>query len=175
VLTEIKKGTGDAVEEAQKQLDFNRGQVSRIQADVKELDQSIGRLTRLLTDAEIDPVAKRAISRQLGDFELKRDALNQAMTRTAQSANDDLDEFIHAVRQAVAEVKASLTAAVTPAKLNRFVEDWIGPIRVDGDGSLHPLALETTQAPDESGACVTSNIAGGGFEPPCQYRLSRSK
>ncbi len=95
----------EAVKEAQKQLDFNRGQVSRIQADVKELDQSIGRLTRLLTDPDIDPVAKRAISRQLGDSEIKRDALQQAMTRTAQSANDDMDEFIHAVRQAIAEVK----------------------------------------------------------------------
>src|SRR5580704_13732928 len=67
---------------------------------------------------------------------------NQAMTRTAQSANDDMDEFIHAVRQAISEVKDSLTDAITPAKLNRFVEDWIGPIRVDADGSLHPLSLE---------------------------------
>jgi hypothetical protein len=88
------------------------------------------------------------------------------MTRTAQSANDDMDEFIHAVRQSISEVKESLTEAVTPAKLNRFVEDWIGPIRVDIDGTLHPLSLETTMASDDSEAVVTSNIAGGGFEPP---------
>jgi hypothetical protein len=155
----------DAVKEAQKQLDFNRGQVAQIQGDVATLDQSIGRLTRLLTDPDIDPVAKRAISRQLGDLELKRDSLQQAIVRSAHAANDDMDEFIHAVRQAVSEAKNSLSDAVSPAKLNRFVEDWIGPIRVDANGSLHPLALETTQAPDESGACVTSNIAGGGFEP----------
>lgn len=155
----------EAVKEAQKRLDFNRGQVSRIQADVKELDLSISRLTRLLTDDDIDLVAKRAISRQLGDAETKRDALQQAMMRTAQSANDNMDEFIHDVRQAISEVKDSLTDAVTPAKLNRFVEDWIGPIRVDADGSLHPLSLETTTASDESEAVVTSNIAGAGFEP----------
>jgi hypothetical protein len=153
----------DAVKAAQKQLDFNRGQVARIQVDVKALDDSIGRLTRLLTDNDIDLVAKRAISRQLGDAETKREALQQAMTRTAQSANDDMDEFIHAVRQAISEVKESLTDAVSPAKLNRFVEDWIGPIRVDADGTLHPLSLETTTASDESEAGVTSNIAGGRY------------
>jgi site-specific DNA recombinase len=156
----------EAVKEAQKRLDFNRGQVSRIQADVKELDQSIGRLTRLLTDADIDVIAKRAISRQLGDAEIKRDALQKAMSRSAESANDDMDEFIHAVRQAIVEVKDLLTDAITPAKLNRFVEDWIGPIRVDADGTLHPLTLETPTASDESEAVVTGNVAGGGFEPP---------
>jgi len=55
---------------------------------------------------------------------------------------------------------------ITPAKLNRFVEDWIGPIRVESDGSLQSQALETATASDESEAVVTSNIAGGGFEPP---------
>lgn len=53
-----------------------------------------------------------------------------------------MDEFIHAVRQAISEVKDSLTDAVTPAKLHRFVEGWIGPIRVDADGSLHPYPLK---------------------------------
>lgn len=90
----------EAVKESQKQLDFNRGQVTRIQSDVKDID-AVGRLTRLLTDPDIDLVAKRAISRQLGDAETKREALQAAMTRVAQSANDDLDEFIHSVRQAI--------------------------------------------------------------------------
>jgi site-specific DNA recombinase len=166
VFEDTESLIAEAVKEAQKQLDFNRGQVNRIQSDVKELDQSIARLTRLLTDSDVDPIAKRAISRQLGDTETKRESLQQAMTRAAQASNDDLDEFIHSVRQAIGEVKEALTDAISPAKLNRFVEDWIGPIRVDYDGSLHPLGLETAQAPDESGACVTSNIAGGGFEPP---------
>ncbi len=155
----------EAVKEAQKQLDFNRGQVSRIQAEVKELDQTIARLTRLLTDDDVDVVAKRAISRQLGDAETKREALQKAMVRGAESANDDMDEFIHAVRQAIGEARDCLTDAMTSARLNRFVEDWIGPIRVDADGSLHPLSLETTTASDESEAVVTGNIAGVGFEP----------
>ena len=68
--------------------------------------------------------------------------------------------------QTINDIPMTLTEAVSPAKLNRFVEDWIGPIRVDADGSLHPLSLETTTASDESEAVVTSNIAGGGFEPP---------
>ncbi len=98
----------DAVEEAQKNLDFNRGQVTRIRAEIKELDATIGRLTRLLTDPDIDLIAKKAISRQLGEMETKREALQQALARTAESANDDMDEFIHAVRQAVLEAKESL-------------------------------------------------------------------
>jgi len=40
-------------------------------------------------------------------------------------------------------LEASLTDAIPPAKLNRFLEDWIGPIRFDADGSLHPLSLDT--------------------------------
>ena len=88
------------------------------------------------------------------------------MTRAANAANDDMDEFIYAVRQAVFEVKDSLIEAVTPAKLNRFVEDWIGPIQVKADGTLHPLSLEMPTASDDSEAVVTGNVAGGGFEPP---------
>jgi hypothetical protein len=73
----------EAVKEAQKNLDFNRSQVARILTEIKELDASINRLTRLLTDSDIDVMAKKAISRQLGDTETKREALQQVLTRTA--------------------------------------------------------------------------------------------
>ena len=68
--------------------------------------------------------------------------------------------------EAVLQVRKTLTATANNAQCHSFLESYMGPTRVHADGRLTPRGPETATASDESEAVATSNIAGGGFEPP---------
>jgi conjugative relaxase-like TrwC/TraI family protein len=112
-----------------------------------------------LRTSQIDRVAEK-----LGITDPKVKAKLAATTREAKLGSIPYPELVE--RWSALCAARGKPIRITPAKLNRFVEDWIGPIRVESDGSLQSQALETATASDESEAVVTSNIAGGGFEPP---------
>src|SRR5688572_26094443 len=93
-------------------------------------------LTRVLVDPEIDPLAKRSISRQIAECEGKQESLRQALEGVAVQAVDDLDELMAACRQAFLEAKANFAGLMTPAQVNRFVAEVVGPMVVSPDGSV---------------------------------------
>ena len=49
-------------------MQSNRGELQRIRAKIGELARKIGSLTGLLVDPDIDAMAKRAVSRQVGEL-----------------------------------------------------------------------------------------------------------
>jgi hypothetical protein len=58
------------------------------------------------------------------------------------------------------EEKRCLASISTPAEFNRFVERFVGPFVLIGDGSVQK------EAPVGAVSHPTGGIAGGGFEPP---------
>ena len=72
-----------------------------------------------------------------------------------------LDRLEKAMRTAYARASDCFSRIASEAHLNRFVEDYIGPMVLCGDGRVKPRRLEMTTASDESEAVVNIAIAGG--------------
>jgi len=146
----------DAIEEARKLTQSNRGELQRVRAKIGELDKKIGSMTRLLVDPDIDATAKRAVSRQVGELEAERERLQQTVAELASDANDNTGRLAGAVRQALAEAQESLATVATPTEMRDFIEQYVGPMVLKPSGNI---ARKHT-APAEAEA-VKRSIAGG--------------
>ena len=96
---------------------------------------------RLLRDPDLDesPAAKKAVIRQLGESEARRDRLNARLGELLDGANHNSGKSLRAVRKALAEAEETLMNIRTPAQMNRLVADLVGKASVDKDGNLSCL------------------------------------
>ncbi len=156
----------DAIEEARKLMQSNRGELQRVRARIADLDKKIASMTRLLVDPDIDATAKRAVSRQMGEMETERERLQGAVAELATDANENTARLASAVRQALAEAEESLETVATPTEMRDFIEQYVGPMELTETGEVVRRNPETETAPAEAEAVVKRSIAGGGFEPP---------
>lgn len=129
VLDEAAKVAGEA-------LAVNRSESARLRAELSDTDKSLAGLTRLLIDPDIEPMAKKSFARQIADAEGKRETLRQALEGVAVRALGDLDDLMAACRQAFLEAKAGFAGLMTPAQVNRFMADVVGPMTLMHDGSV---------------------------------------
>lgn len=129
VLAEVAAMAGEA-------LEFNRGETTRLKGEIADADKMLAGLTRLLIDPEIEALAKRSLSRQIAECESRRESLREALASVAVQAVDDMDALMAASRQAFAEAKANFAGLMTPAQVNRFVAEVVGPMRVMRDGTV---------------------------------------
>jgi hypothetical protein len=113
-----------------------------------------------------EPLAKKAMLRQMSELESKRDQLEAAAAKAESDKGKPANQLAEDVRAAVAEVCMEITKPISSLRLHAFVEKMIGPIRVNPDGTLTPISLGTPTASEDSEAVAIGNIAGGGFEPP---------
>ena len=111
----------DAVKEAQKLLNEGETESQQVKADLTKADKEIARLMRLLRDPDLDesPVAKKAVIRQLGKAEAKRDRLNAGLGELLDGANHNSGQLLQAVPKALAEAEETLMNIRTPAQMNR--------------------------------------------------------
>jgi site-specific DNA recombinase len=158
----------DAIEEARKLMQSNRGELQRVRGQIGELDKKIGSMTRLLVDSDIDATAKRAVSRQIGELEAERERLQNVVAELARDANDNTARLASAVRQALGEAQESLATVATPTEMRDFIEQYVGPMVLKRNGDIERKGLEilteTQTAPAEAEA-VKRSMAGTGFEP----------
>ena len=152
----------EATAEAKTLVRKNRGEARRIGGQLADIEKKVTSLTRLLCDPEIDPAAKKAISRQLGEQEAERERLQKATSELAEQASDGTERLAGAVRQALDEAKASLASAATTAELREFVDRWVGPMVLRPDGTVEKRT-PATEGSSEAG--VKGLVAGAGFEP----------
>lgn len=145
---------------ASEALEANRSESARLKGEIAEADRFIGNLTRLLADPDIEAGAKKAIARQLAEHEGKREELRQALEAVAVQAALDMDDLMADCRQAFVEAKENFAGLMTPAQVNRFVAEVVGPMTVLPDGRVVQKETATTEE------VVAAGIAGGGFEPP---------
>ena len=162
--------TEDAIEEARKLLNSNRGELQRVKARIVELDRKIGSMTRLLVDPDIDTTAKKAVSRQVGEMESERERLQEHVVELAEDANDNTGKLASAVRQALTEAEECLAAASTPTEMRDFVETYVGPMVLKPDGEIE----RKEAAPAEAEALPDRSPTGPETEPPHAGRMKRS-
>lgn len=117
-------------------LESNRAESSRIKGEMAEADKMLAGLTRLLVDPDIELLAKKSVGRQIAEWEGKRDGLRKALEGVAVQAVDDMDELMADCRRAFLEAKADFAGLMTPAQVNRFVAEVVGPLEVLPDGSV---------------------------------------
>lgn len=99
-------------------------------------------------DPDIEPAAKKAVSRQVGELESEHERLQEALPELADDANDNTARLAGAVSQALAEAQESLAAVATPTEMRDFIEQYVGPMVLTPDGEI---ARKPT-APAKAGA-----------------------
>jgi site-specific DNA recombinase len=137
----------DVLKEAEKMTASRREQIGMIRRQLYAVEEKINRTHELLIDPSFDKGAMPALSRKLAEMEQERERLNKAMGDAADQANDGTERLAANVRRAFDEARENFTTITTPAQLHRFVEDFVGPMTVKADGTIHPRAPETTTAP----------------------------
>ena len=147
-------------------LEANRSETTRLKGEIADADKFIGNLTRLLADPDIEAGAKKAIARQLAEHEGKREELRQALEAVAVQAALDKDDLMADCRQAFLEAKANFSGLMTPAQVNRFIAEVVGPMTVLPDGRV---VQKETAAIDEVAA---AGIEGTGHFAKCLAQVS---
>jgi len=132
----------EALAAARKLTAGNRGELRRVREGITALNTELDRLAARLIDPDLsEPATKRLLSRQVAEKSAQRERLEARQAELADGANDNTDRLAGAVRQAVAEMKQSLAGVTSDSQLNQFVRDFIGPMVVQADGSIHPREL----------------------------------
>lgn len=152
VLDEVAAMAGEA-------LEANRSETTRLKGEIAEADKYVGNLTRLLADPDIEAGAKKAIARQLAEHEGKREELRQALEAVAVQSVADMDDLMADCRQAFLEAKTNFAGLMTPAQINRFIAEVVGPMTVLPDGRVVQKETAATEK------VAAAGIAGAGFEP----------
>ncbi len=150
----------EATKEAKRLLKQNRSEAQRVRAQLDQVEAEIDSLMRLLRDKDIDSTAKKVISRQLGEQETERERLQGVVSALAEQANENTERLADVVRQALDEARESLASAATNSEIREFVERWVGPMVLQGDGTI----AQKEPAADEVGAGVKGLVAGAGFD-----------
>ena len=112
----------EATMEAKRLLKQNQREVQRVRSQLDQVEAEIDSLMRLLRDKDIDPTAKKVISRQLGEQETERERLQGVVSALAEQANENTERLADVVRQALDEARESLANAATNSELREFVE-----------------------------------------------------
>ncbi len=117
-----------------------------------------------------EPLAKKSVGRQIAEWDGKRDCLRQALEGVAVQAVDDIDKLMADCRRAFLEAKADFAGLMTPAQVNRFVAEIVGPMEVLPDGSVRQK--EKTVDSDE---LSTVAIEGEGWSDDLCFRDPETK
>ena len=152
-------------------------EANRLNRQMTDLDAQSRVLMGLMMNPVIDAGALTAFSRQIAEREAERKKLEGRLARVASLSCQGEERLTRCVRTAYRQVRERFAETVMPSQLNRFVEDYIGPMELTSAGTVVPKKLprplggassthETTTASDESEAVVNISVAGGGFEPP---------
>ena len=128
----------EATAEAQRMMNSSKAEAGRIKSQLGEVDGEISSMTRLLLDPQMEAGARKAIIRQLGALEARRDRLHDASAALLDRADEVVGRVGDAVRRAFREAKESLASVATPLELHEFVEEFVGPIALQRDGTIVP-------------------------------------
>jgi len=138
VFSDTEAIIAEATAEAQRMMNSSKAEAERIENQLQELDGEIASLTRLLLDPDMEARARKAIIRQLGALEARRDRLHDASAALLDRAGQAVDQVGEAVRRAFREAKESLADVATPLELHEFLEEFVGPITLRRDGTVVP-------------------------------------
>jgi hypothetical protein len=125
----------------------NREQADRLKTEFRIIEAEQAWMIELLIDRDIASAAKQAINRKLADSETRRADMQKAIDDLRENANGSAEELVTIVRDTYKEAKQNLANAATPVEFNRFVEQFVGPLVLSGDGEIsktkEPAAVAT--------------------------------
>ena len=156
----------DAIKQAEQRTNHQRRQAETIRIAITDIDRKSAKMAEALVGVLDEPLAKKAMLRQMSDLEAKREQLETAAAKAESDKGKPAEQLAEDVREAVAEVCSEMTKPISGPRLHAFVEKMIGPIRLNPDGTLTPVSLEMAKASGGPEANATGYVAGGGFEPP---------
>lgn len=136
VFDDAESIIAEATAEAQELMRSNRQESVRIKGQLAEIDKEIAGLTRLLVDPDMDALAKKAIMRQVGELETRRESLHAAMAEMADDAGETTERLAAEVRRAFDEARDSFNGILTPLQMHEFAEEVIGPMTLLRDGRV---------------------------------------
>ncbi len=161
----------EAVRRAEEVVATNKQESGRLRQELRAVIKECDTCIRLLSDAEIEPMAKKAISRKLGEYEAKRDRLQASLDGLTESANDNTERLALTIRRLLDEARVSFSNIASPIQLNAFVREHLGEVRVGADGVLSPFSKE----PEQSLGFVPEQTPPAGLEPAtCRLTAGRS-
>ena len=128
----------EATAEAERMVGSSREESARVKCQLVEIDREIAALTRLLIDPDFDATAKKALGRQMSELETRREGLHGAVGEMLEEANGTTDGLAQAMRQAFAEAREAFSTAATPLEMHEFVEQIVGPLTLQRDGTVVP-------------------------------------
>ena len=166
IFNDADKLISMTLNEAQRLMEDNHSRIRDFRNKINVIEKEIRELTRLIMDPEIGIDAKRAISRQMGEKEAARTTYDNTITHLSSADHQNSERLVTEVRKSLEKARNNFANMTDPQVLNRFIEDFIGPITVSADGSLTSTPTPTKSAPADAEAEVPAYIAGGGFEPP---------
>jgi hypothetical protein len=156
----------DAIRMGTKAMINQREEARRLGRQIEELDTESTSLMKLMMNPAVTTGAVSAFSRQIATKEVERKKIESRLSRVATSASEGVERLAKSVRNAYWRACEDFAQIMDLSRLNRFVEEQIGPMVLTAEGLVVPRTLESTMASAGAEAIVNSSIAGGGFEPP---------
>jgi hypothetical protein len=149
----LEEAAARAMELAQEQ----DGEEKRLMQEISSVEGRIRKLTALLVDGEVaagGDGARRVLARQLHQAEEEREEISRRMREAAGRAVMDAGKLMRECRRSLDEAVQRWAQMATPAEVNRFVAEELGPVEVVKSGLVRPLEGEG------SGFNQTAPIAG---------------
>jgi hypothetical protein len=162
ILADRQKLIAEAMKLGMKQMDRGKVESRRLQNEIDDLDAQTKSLMALMMNPVIEKGALTAFSRQIAEKESQRRKIEHRMAQVGSASSHRLGRALQKAYQRACE---SFSQIADDSHLNRFVEEYIGPMLLTSDGRVRPKRLETTTASDESEAVVNITVAGGRFAP----------
>ena len=138
VFANAESIVAEATAAAQERMDTSRQESARIKGQLADIDKEIAGLTRLLVDRDMEEAAKKAVIRQMGELETRREGLHGAIAQMLAGAEGVVDEMAGAIRQAFDEAKDTFTSMSSPLSMHEFMEQVVGPMTLLRDGTVVP-------------------------------------
>jgi len=89
-------------------------------------------------DRDMEEAAKKAVIRQMGELETRREQLHGAIAEMLGAAEGVVDDLAGAVREAFEEARETFTSISSPLGMHEFVEQVVGPMTLLRNGNVVP-------------------------------------
>jgi site-specific DNA recombinase len=164
IFTDTDSIIAEITSEAQKQIDSNRDDASRMRSELAASTKLTDGLAGLLLDPEMAREAKGVIKRRIADEGAKQESLQANLDRLVERANRTSERLIEMVSRVFSEARETFDAVGSPEKLHAFMERFVGPSVSHPDGRLLPMPANENGS-GGSGSGLNGYIAATGIEP----------
>ncbi|HZZ43490.1 MAG TPA: hypothetical protein VFE58_11180 [Tepidisphaeraceae bacterium] len=138
ILTDTDAVIATAMKIGIKRLDEGRTEVARIKWQIGQINAQSKSLSKLMMLPDVEPIAVKALSRQMAAGKEEREQLEVRLARVGTEALEGEEKLGKAIRVAYRQVREESAATTDRTHFNRFFERYIGPMSVTAEGLAVP-------------------------------------